>query len=771
MFKKKNNLKTAIAIACMSASLTTYAAPAKKPNFVTIMIDDMGFSDLGQFGSEIDTPNLDTLTTNGTQLTNYYSAPTSTPARAMFFTGRDNHAAGVGNMDGYSPDRPPQKNVPGYEGRLTKTLPTFPELLQGNGYYTMMTGKWDLGDKPGEYPSDRGFNDSLVLLPGGDIHFLSDANGKLITSQPPSYYSGLTSPDAGVPVTTPYNKNGHQFSDFPANAFSTDFYTDEAIKMLNHRDKSKPFYLNVAHIASHAPFQAPDDLIAKYLPTYSQGWDKLRADRFEKLKSLGLVKADAVLPPRDIEVTPWDQLSADQQQIEARRMAAYAGLVEKLDQSVGKLIQHLKDIGEYNNTVFFVMSDNGAAAIESGSPAKQTYVNATFTKDTIDALSTIGSSTSFIAASEGLGMLSNTPLNRYKAETFEGGIHTAAFVFSPKADPKAKGARYDCLSSVMDISATILNMTGTAYPTTYQGNPIMPLDGIPMSDVFNGDLSCKQPTRALGFEQDSAKMMRKGDWKLAQSWNTKLNRWNGHVYLFNLADDPFEQTDLSTTNPAVYKKMKSLYDTYASQNHVVDVGPRIFSPIADLKMDPSAAGSFLLGGTQVNYGVLQHVPTLPQIGQVAPLPPRPALSAPKLGDTVDIAAEIYPPIAHQGMSGKVMVASYYKPSVPTEAGQWTTFKKFRTLNDKMISTVVPLNETVNGSIQAPNFNRIPGFLPAIEKFPDRIQVPIYEGKLAAATNPKLPGFKAGTYYFWVGYELSDGTIEHSVSPITVNVTP
>lgn len=771
MFNKKNNLKTAIAAACMSASLGAYAAPEGAPNVVTIMVDDMGFSDLGQFGSEIDTPNLDMLTNDGTQLTNYYSAPTSTPARAMFFTGRDNHAAGVGNMDGYSPDRPPQKGVPGYEGRLTKTLPTFPELLQGNGYYTMMTGKWDLGDKPGEYPSDRGFNQSLVLLPGGDVHFLSDADGKLITSQPPTYYSGLTSPDASVPVTTPYNKNGHQFSAFPPNAFSTDFYTDEAIKMLNQRDKSKPFYLNVAHIASHAPFQAPDELITKYLPTYSQGWDKLRADRFEKLKTLGLVKADAVLPPRDIEVTPWDQLSADQQEIEARRMAAYAGLVEKLDQSVGKLIQHLKKIGEYDNTVFFVMSDNGAAAIESGSPAKQAYVNANFTKDTIDNVLSIGNGSSFIAASEGLGMLSNTPLNRYKAETFDGGIHTAAFVFSPKAAPNAKGAKYNCLASVMDIPATILNMTGTAYPTTYQGNPIMPLDGIPMSDVFNGDLSCHQPKRALGFEQDSAKMLRQGDWKLAQSWNTELNRWNGHVYLFNLAEDPFEQNDLSKTKPAIYKKLNALYETYAAQNHVVDVGPRIFSPIADLKMNPSVAGGFILGGTQVNYAGLQHVPTLPQITPLPPLPPRPALPAPKLGDTVDIAAEIYPPAAHQGLSGKVMVAAYYKPAVPTESGQWMTVKKFHTLNDKLITTVQPLRETVNGALQAPNFKRVPSFLPAIAHFPDRIQLPIYEGLVTASTRAKLPSFKAGTYYFWVGYELSDGTLEQSVSPITVNVTP
>jgi arylsulfatase len=759
MFNKKNKLRAAIAIACMSTSLGVYAASPSKPNFVTIMIDDMGFSDIGEFGGEIDTPVLDSMVKDGTQLTNFYSAPTSTPARAMFFTGKDNHLAGVGNMDAYSPDRPPQKNVPGYEGKLTQTLPTFPELLKNNGYHTIMSGKWDLGDKPGEYPSDRGFDDTMVLLPGGDIHFLSDANGKLITSQPPSYYKTLG-------VNTPYNKNGQPFSDFPPNAFSTDFYTDEAIKMLDSRDTSKPFYLNIAHIASHGPFQAPDDLIQKYLPVYSEGWDKLRAARFEKLKQLGLVKADAVLPPRDVEVTPWDKLSPDQQKIEARRMASYAGLVDKLDQSVGKLIKHLKDIGEYDNTVFFVMSDNGAAAIESGSPAKQAYINSTFTKDTLKDVSKIGTSTSFIPPSEGLGMLSNTPLSRYKAETFEGGIHTAAFVYSPKADVKSKGVKYDCLTSVMDVSATILNMTGTKYPNTYKGQSITPLDGVPMSNVFKGNLACKQPNRVLGFEQDSAKMLVAGDWKISQQWLDDVQRWDGHLYLFNITEDPFELTDLSKTNPVKMSQMSALYNNYAKKNNVINVGPRIFSPIANLKMEPSVAGGMILGGSQVNYAVMQHVPELPQTATVPPAAPRPVLSAPKMGDTVDIAAEIYPPKAHQGKSGEVMVASYYK-----EGNEWTAFKRVYDKTGGTVSVVSPLNEVVDGSTLSPDFSKVTRFVAPIKSFSDRIELPIYEGKVVSTALALQPTLKVGTHYFWVGYKLSDGTVEHSASPIVLNVTP
>lgn len=762
--KNKYKLRVAIAIACMGmgTSMGVSAASSEKTNFVTIMIDDMGFSDLGEFGGEIDTPVLDSLVSEGTQLTNFYSAPTSTPARAMFFTGKDNHLAGVGNMDGYSPDRPPQKNVPGYEGRLTKILPTFPEILKNNGYHTMMVGKWDLGDKPGEYPSDRGFNDSLVLLPGGDIHFLSDANGKLITSQPPSYYKTLG-------VDTPYNKNGKPFSDFPPNAFSTDFYTDEAIKMLDSRDTSKPFYLNVAHIASHAPFQAPDDLIQKYLPIYSQGWDKLRADRFEKLKKLGLLKADAVLPPRDIEVKAWDKLTPDQQKVEAKRMATYAGMVDKLDQSVGKLVQHLKDIGEYDNTVFFVMSDNGAAAIESGSPAKQAYVNKTFTKDTISDIAAIGNSTSFIPPSEGLGMLSNTPFNRYKAETFEGGIHTAAFVFAPKADAKGKGAKYDCLTSVMDVSATILNMARVQYPKTYNDKPITPLDGVPMSNIlYRGNMTCGQPSRVLGFEQDSAKMVRNGDWKIAQQWITDLNRWDGNFYLFNISQDPFELTDLSKENPTQFNKMLTLYSKYAKKNNVVNVGPRIFSSIGNLKMEPSVAGGMILGGTQVNYTVMQHAPVLPQIASVPPAAPLPALSAPKTGDIVDIAAELYPPKVHQGKAGEVMVAEYYK-----EGNEWNAYQRIDDVAAQTkVSVVIPLSgEKVDGSTLSPDFNMVPSFFEPIKNFSDRIELPIYEGKVVDTATANKPTLKVGTHYFWVGYKLSNGTVEHSASPIVLNVTP
>jgi arylsulfatase A-like enzyme len=777
MFKKKNNLQTAIAIACMSASLSSYAALPAKPNVVTIMIDDMGFSDIGRFGGEIDTPNLDSLIQNGTQLTNYYSAATSSPARSMFFTGRDNHAAGFGNMAGLAKDRPPQKGMPGYEGVLTKTLPTFPQLLQTNpnsSYYTAMVGKWHLGEGPGLYPSDRGFTDALALLPGGDIQFLSDANGKIISSFPlkvpgavsPSWHTNPGQPDD---VATPYNKNGKPYATFPPNAFSTDFYTDEALKLVENRpDKTKPFYMHISHIASHGPFQAPDNLIQKYLPVYSQGLDVLRAARFAKLKALGLVAPDAVLPPLPPEVKPWSKLTASQQKIEAKRMAVYAGMVEKLDQSVGEVINRIKAMGPgvYENTVFFVMSDNGGALHEPEDPVLSAYLDANFSRDTTAGLANMGSSTSYISPSGYTGTLSNMPYNRYKAETFDGGVHTAAFMFSPVSDPASRGAKYDCLTSVMDMSATILDITGTAYPKIHNGYPIAPMDGKSLAQVFAGDLTCKTPNRTLGFELNGGKMLIKGDMKLSQKWLTRLARWDDNMYLFNIATDPFELNNLSKKSPTVYRNMWAGYTAYALKNRVVDVGPRIFAGNADLKMVDAASvptvGGMILGGTQVDHALNNHVPVLPQ---TVPF----AWAAPKMGQTVDIAAEIYPPLAHRGTAGNVMVAAYYKPT--TGAGQWTTFRRARNTVGKVVSSVEPLADAADGSVAAPDFSKVPAFSAPLASFSGRIELPIYEGKLINTTAAGNPSFAAGTYYFWVGYQLSTGVMERSASPITLNVAP
>ncbi|NJO16157.1 MAG: arylsulfatase [Thioploca sp.] len=723
---KKTLTYTASVIFSLSPLNEAIAQEIGRPNFVTIIIDDMGFSDMGVFGGEIDTPNLDMLANQGTILTNFYSAPTSTPARAMFFTGKDHHKAGIGNMDGYITTRPPQKEAQkkgqGYEGKLSKEevlntrgVTVFSKVLKENNYHTMMVGKWDLGDEDGtEDPYNRGlFDETLVLLPGGDVHYLSDNTGKPLTSQPDSYYT-----KRGRNSKSPYNKNGQEFTEFPPNAFSTDFYTTEAIKMLTTwaaAGKQQPFYLHITHIAPHAPFQAPPDLINKYLPRYQQGWDVIRAERFNKLKSLGYIPATATLPPRPTEVKPWDSLEPNEKQVEARRMAVYAGLVEMLDMSIGKLVQSLKDSGDYDNTLFFIFSDNGAAAIEAGSPDKQKFVNAHFTKDSIQDVDNMGSASSFIAATAGWGMVSNTPFNRFKAETFDGGMHTAAFVHYPSSN--AKGIKYSCLTSVMDIAPTILDMAGVAYPDP------QPLEGHSMKSIFEGDLFC-DPDRVLAFEMDNAKMVRQGNWKLAQQWDVARNRWDSNVYLFNLFKDPFEQNDLHWQYPDKFNELWGFYEEYAEDNQVVEVGPRVY----DVKALSTLEDGMILGGTLVNYDdSLSH-----RICNVA-----------QLNDTVDVVGEIYPPSAHVGKPAQVLAAVNYQPDVEGVDDMWLAFNG----KDRFDSGVGVKKWLYPQVENLPTYLNFPGT--GDSGLPTRLDVPLYEGMLF--------GSLTGTYNFWVGYRLQDGT--------------
>lgn len=723
----KNNLATTCALSALFALSPLNQAIAQqmeKPNFVTIVIDDMGFSDLSAFGGEISTPNIDSLAVDGTILTNFYAAPTSTPARAMFFTGKNNHEAGVGNMAGFLGTRPSTAGQPGYEGELPADVPIFPEFLQANGYHTMMTGKWDLGEEPGKYPIDRGFDETLVLLPGGDVQYLSDANGNLITSHPPVYYQKLGR-------TSPYNKNGQEFHDFPPNAFTTEFYTDSAIEMLDNwaqNGRQQPFYLNIAHIASHGPFQAPEELIQKYLPYYARGWEVVRAERFARLKAQGYIPEDTALPPLPPEVRPWNSLSAEQQAVEARRMAIYAGLVEMLDRSVGKLVQHLQAIGEYENTAFFVFSDNGGAPVESGTAAKKRHIEENFTKDEFSHLDNMGAANSFIPPTAGWAMVNNAPFNRYKNSTFDGGMHTAAFVHY--AQSHAKGVKYRNVTSIMDIAPTILDMAGVAYTDP------RPMDGISMKSLLEGNLDCGgERLRVLAHEQDGMVMVRQGDWKIAQKWDFQRERLDSNLYLFNLRADPSEQHNLRWAYPEKFNTLMAYYQQYARENQVIEVGPRIFGHGVQgtvINGTPVEQG-FIMGGTQVNYSNMFHPPENTASG----------------GDVVDVAGEITPPAAHVGQPGKVLALALYQPAALPSAPLLLAFGG----GDRP--------DAGFGIFPQDDLSSLPSYLEFPTGLPQRIDVPLYEGMLM--------GGLSGQFHFWVGYRLQDGTLVHNEQPFSLTV--
>ncbi|HHB92892.1 MAG TPA: arylsulfatase, partial [Thioploca sp.] len=626
------NFKKTIATICATSAIAlvsplqqaiaeTIPNTDNKPNFVTIIIDDMGFSDMASFGGEVETPNLDGLANDGgITLTNFYAAATSTPSRALLFTGKDNHQVGIGNMAGFMRDE--QRGQPGYEGVMPTSALSFPEVLQDNGYHTMMVGKWDMGEEPGLQAHDRGFTETYVLLPGGDVHFISDENGKLITSQPPSFYEKLGR-------TSPYNENGQEVTEFPANAYSATFYTDKAIGMLDKRtDTEQPFYLNVSHISTHFPLQAPEEIIAKYLDTYAQGWDVIRAKRFAKLKELNIISKDAEMPPRWKGVKEWDNLTAEEQKSEAKSMAVYAAMTEILDNEVGRLVTHLKEIGEYENTVFLVASDNGGAFTITGNAAAQAYRKELFT-DNSD-YENMGNSRSYIGYGLGWSQVSNTPFNNHKGSTFEGGIHTAGFISYPQS--KISGVKYDCMHSIMDFGPTILDMADITYPDTFQGKPNTPMQGVSMAGIFDGYLYCDND-RAVGWELDGVKGLRQGVWKLSQQRNDET------FYMFNLSEDPFELNDLSESKPEKFGEMLGLYQQYVEENGVIEVSNKKLSLLGNVAKD----GAVFTGGISTGKPVYNKKTNVKSTGNI------------------NISAQIRPKPEHIGVNSMVSVLATYFP--------------------------------------------------------------------------------------------------------------
>jgi len=501
------------------------------PNFITLVIDDMGFSDLGVFGSEIPTPNIDQLSNDGVMLTNFYAAPTSTPSRGMLFTGKDHHSAGVGTMGSMMVDE--QRGQPGYETRLSLDALPFPELLQKNGYHTMMTGKWDLGETPEHSPIKRGFSVTrAALLPGGSPHY--------------------SFPD-GVPRRGPYNDNGKKIEKFPKMFYSTEYYTDMGIEMMKNRPQDRPFYLCVTYTAPHNPLHAPADVTAKYINVYAKGWDIIRKERFERQKRLGLWPETAKLPPRISGVAPWSAMTEKFQMLSAKKMAVYAAMVDVLDKNVGRLISHLKEAGEYENTVIFLYSDNGGGYETFYKPPEvidNSYEN-------------IGNWNSNVGVDRGWAMVKNTPLNNLKNDSYEGGWHTAGMLHYPKS--KVSGVRSSRISSIMDIAPTILEMAKIKYPDTYKGKPNTPMSGISMTDIFQGRLEYN-PERELALELGGMIGVRKGDWKISQ---TLCN--DGQPHLYNLKTDPFELRDLAKQNPGKLRELMNIYNKYAKDNGVLKI--------------------------------------------------------------------------------------------------------------------------------------------------------------------------------------------------------
>lgn len=567
----RNSLAGAIAL------LTTVAAgasppkgaPPARPNVLVIVADDMAYSDIGAFGGEIDTPNLDALARRGARFTNFQVTPTCSPTRSMLLTGNDNHQAGVGNMAELL--TPEQRGKPGYEGRLNDRVATIAERLRDAGYRTLLSGKWHLGQEAGQWPADRGFDRSFALLPGGDNHF------------------GLT---------TAFHKNSkyaedHKLVERPQNVYSTDYFTDNLLTLLDEeKDDTKPFFAYLAYTAPHWPLQAPDDVIAKYKGRYNAGYEALRDARIARQKALGLL-GDVPAHPL-VGVKHWAELTPQEQAFEARKMEVYAAMIDKIDSNVGRVVERLKAQGKYDNTIIIVVSDNGAAGSAYDKIGTFDDNFAKVIADNFDnSIDNLGRANSMIWYGPGWGQAGTAPLFLFKIFAAQGGLRAPLIVTGPGVKP---GLIHGSLAHATDVAATILDEAG--LPTDGKGlGPAnrLPVAGLSWKPVLDGKATViRGPQVAVGGELFGGRNLTKGDYKAVwlndMATNIDPSLPVGRWLLFNIARDPGEITDLATREPGKLKELVADWDAYAKANGVIL--PATGSPVGRID---SAKGTGLLG--------------------------------------------------------------------------------------------------------------------------------------------------------------------------------
>jgi arylsulfatase A-like enzyme len=489
---------------------------AEKPNIVVILVDDMGFSDLGCYGSEIPTPNLDALATGGLRFTQFYNTGRCCPTRASLLTGLYSHQAGVGAMTD-------NLSVPGYQGHLNNQCVTIAEVLKGAGYFTAMTGKWHVGQSFGVVPWERGFDRTMTSAAGG--FYFSDAPGANV------FFNGRR-----LPGNSP---------ELPKNWYSSDLWTDYGIRFIDEAvATNKPFFLYLAFNAPHFPLQAPAEDIARFRGKYKMGWDKLREQRHAKQIELGLLTTNALLSPIPEEVKKWDSLSGKEKDRFDNIMAIYAAAVSHMDQSVGKLVKTLKERGALDNTLILFMSDNGGNA-ESGPNGR------------LEGKSP-GAVDSTVFCGQSWATLENTPFRRYKHYNHEGGISTPLIAHWP-AQIKDGGQFRRQPGHLIDIMATCVDVANAKYPTEFKGNSIPPMEGRSLVSAF-ADKAIERD--ALFWEHEGNAAVRVGDWKLVRFGRS------GNWELYDLSKDRSELNDLSTKQPERVKTLTAKWEAWAERAHV-----------------------------------------------------------------------------------------------------------------------------------------------------------------------------------------------------------
>jgi arylsulfatase A-like enzyme len=536
------------------AKTKTVGAKDKRPNIIVILADDLGYSDIGCYGGEIQTPNLDYLAKNGIRFTQFYNTSRCCPTRASLLTGLYNHAAGIGEM---TEDR----HEPGYRGHITTNTVTLAEVLKTAGYRTGMSGKWHVSNTieqstrqaqmdwlnhkthhpvfspPDQYPTSRGFE-----------KYYGNIWGVVDFFDPFSLVNGTTA-----------------VKEVPKDYYHTDAINDTAVAYIREFSKDdKPFFLYVAQTAPHWPLMALPEDIARYKDTYRTGWDAIRKTRYQKMVQMGLIDpAKAPLSPRWQDSLSWE--ANPTKEWDAMAMAVHAAMIDRMDQGIGRIINILRETGELDNTIILFLSDNGASA-EDASRYGPGFDRPGETRDGRKIVYPVnkevmpGPQTTFASIGQRWANVANTPYRYWKSESFEGGTHTPFIAFWPKGITAQKGSTTKQPGHVMDLMATFVELANTRYPTEYNGNKIVPMQGISLTPVFKGKKRLGH--EALFNEHYGARYVRTEEWKM-------VARNKGNWQLYRIQDDETELNDLSVRYPQKVKELDSLWNKWANSNNVL----------------------------------------------------------------------------------------------------------------------------------------------------------------------------------------------------------
>jgi arylsulfatase A-like enzyme len=544
--------------------------PAERPNILLIVGDDIGFGDLGISGSVTRTPNLERLAEEGVTLTNFHASPVCSITRGMLLTGNDSIDIGLGAFD-YAL-YPPAEGKPGYESYLTRTTVTIAELLRDAGYRTYMVGKWHLGggEHGGQGPHEWGFDRSYGIYSGGSNHwnqgvFHVNLNDPKVAAQV----------KAGVIPKEPFYEDGKEV-ERPAGIYSDDLYTSKVLEYLEHgRASGKPFFAYLAYTTAHAPLQAPDFLIDKYVDHYLElGYEGLKRARFESQKAHGIIPKDAPYPSTaDNELLrPWSELSDEEKRREARMMATYSAMMESQDYHIGVLLNYLQETGQRDDTLVIYMSDNGPEGMsdrgEISNPQFTQWTKQSFSQDEAD----IGRGNAFAFIGTDWASASTGGLQWWKWFVGEGGVRVPIVISPPKGAPFAHAAKKSSdVASVKDVPMTILDYARVERPTSkYKGRKIAAASGISMRGFLEGRRAQPRTEKQwFAFELFGNGFIVAGDYKAIRVRTGMYG--DGKWHLYDIRNDPGETRPLDTEQRRRLKKMIRTYDGYAKDKGIVPV--------------------------------------------------------------------------------------------------------------------------------------------------------------------------------------------------------